>query len=306
MKPFLFVILLFAALPARADEIRHRFLALDESRAQLLHVDQADPSKDWTLKLPGRYRDMQLVGRDCVMLSTGDGYREYRLSDRAVVKEVKGFPGVNSARRLKDGRTILGCASQGVTVHELSPDDKPLRKATFKAPTLRLLRLTPQGTVLFGWSNQIIEGSLDGKVVKTLAPKEAPGTFFYQALRKPDGRLLTAAGYNPCLLELDPEGNVLKKLGGKDSPEGKQSHYHFFAGMQVLANGHFVVCNWTGHGATDSSKGVQIVEYDAAGKVVWKWHDPARAGSIHGVIVLDALDAKVLNDDISSILGSVK
>jgi hypothetical protein len=74
----------------------------------------------------------------------------------------------------------------------------------------------------------------------------------------------------------------------------------------VLKNGDIVVCNWTGHGAKDGEKGAQILQFDPSGKVVWKWHDPVRAGSIHGVIIMDDLDPTVLNDDVSSVLGPVK
>ena len=295
-----------AAPSARAAEIRHRMLIGDESRAQLLYVDQQDPSKDWVLKLPARYRDLQLVGGGRVMMNTPDGYREYRLSDRAMIKEVKGYPGAMSARRLPDGRTVLGCAAQGVTVYELAADDKLLRKANFKAGSLRLLRLTPQNTFLFGCNQQVFEGDWSGKPPKTLALKEKEGAWIYQALRKPDGHLLVSAGYNPCVLELDPEGHVLKKFGGKDGAGAKELGYHFFAGFQVLANGNLVVSNWSGHGAGDSSKGVQLIEYTPAEQIVWKWHDASRAGSIHGIIVLDDLDASVLNDDVSGVLGPVK
>jgi hypothetical protein len=74
----------------------------------------------------------------------------------------------------------------------------------------------------------------------------------------------------------------------------------------MLKNGHIVQANWTGHGSKDSAKGVQIVEFDAEGKIVWQWHDAEMAGTIHGLIVLDDLDPKVLNDDGSSVLGPAK
>jgi hypothetical protein len=80
----------------------------------------------------------------------------------------------------------------------------------------------------------------------------------------------------------------------------------FFAGFQVLKNGHLVVSNWTGHGANDSVKGHQVLEFDADGRLLWSWHDPALAGSIHGVIVLDDLDPSRLHDDICGMLGPVK
>ena len=102
----------------QAAEIRHRFLAVDESRGQLHYVDQTDSSKDWTFKLPVKHRDLQLVGGNRLLLSTPEGYREYDLTDRRMVKEVKGCPGGMSARRLPDGKTVLACNAQGVTIYD--------------------------------------------------------------------------------------------------------------------------------------------------------------------------------------------
>ena len=305
MQKIVFLVTLLAALPSlAAEEIRHRFLAVDESRNQLVFVDQTDPAKSWTIKLPAKHRDVQLVGKNRVMLNSPEGYHEYNLADQKMVKEVKGFPGTQAARRLGDGRTVLACNFQGVTMIELGADDKPVRKATFKASQTRLMRLTPQDTFLFGCGKEIFEGDWSGKTVRTIALKQ--GEWVYQALRKSDGHLLAAGGYNPHVLELDPEGNVLRTLGGKESVEGKELHYHFFAGMHVLTNGNIVVCNWTGHGPKDSEKGVQLVEFNPAGQVVWKWHDPTCAGSLDGIIVLDNLDTAVLNDDVTGVLGPVK
>ena len=92
-------------------------------------------------------------------------------------------------------------------------------------------------------------------------------------------------------------------MGGKGSPDAKTLGLHFFGAFQALKSGNIAVVNWTGHGRDDGAKGVQILEYDAAGKIVWKWHDPVRAGSVNGVLILDDLDPAVLNDDVSSVLG---
>ena len=299
------VLLLTAILMAApGGEIRHRFLAVDESRHQLVHVDQANPAKNWTIVLPAKRRDVQLIGGGRVMLGGADGYREYRLSDQKLLKEVIGYPGAAAARRQPDGRTILACNGKGVTVYDLAPDDKPLRTANFKLPSTRLVRMTPQGTFLLGALNQVIEGDFQSNTLKSFTlPK---GSWAYQVLRRPDGHLLVAGGYLACFYELDAQGKILKTLGGKDTPEGKSLGLHFFAGFQVLGNGNLVVSNWTGHGANDSQKGVQLLEYAPDGKVVWKWHDPQLAGSIDGVIVLDDLDPSLLQDDVSGTLGPVR
>jgi len=69
---------------------------------------------------------------------------------------------------------------------------------------------------------------------------------------------------------------------------------------------NIVVCNWTGHKPGDSVKAPQLLEFDSSGDIVWHWHDPERAGTLHGVIIIDDLDAKFLHDDISSVLGPVR
>jgi len=118
--------------------------------------------------------------------------------------------------------------------------------------------------------------------------------------------MLVSTGYGLGIVELDTDGKVLQTMGGKQAPEARELGYFFFAGFQMLKNGHIVVSNWSGYGAHDSVKGHQLIEFDAAGKVVWTWHDAVRAGCVHGSIILDDLDTNVLNDDTSSMLGPVK
>ncbi|MBM4078185.1 MAG: hypothetical protein FJ272_08450 [Planctomycetes bacterium] len=292
--------------PAQAeDAIKHRFLAVDESRSKLHYVDQFDPAKDWTMQLPGHYRDIQLVGGNRVLLSTGNGYREYDLGTREMVKEVADarFNGTFAARRIANGHTVI-CCERGKKLVELDAEDKVLREAAF--PTFdhtRLARLTSAGTVLMGSvANKAAEVSLDGKVLRELEVPDA--AYVYQAVRMPSGNLLVATGYKCTLEEYDGSGQCVWKAGGKPAPQGL--FYFFFAGMQVLKNGDIVVSNWTGHGADDSRKGVQLIQFNRQGQVVWKWHAPERAGTLHGVIVLDDLDTNVLNDDGDGVLGPVK
>jgi hypothetical protein len=299
--------LLLAALflTAPEGEIRHRFLAVDESRQQLIYVDQYDTTKNWRIVSPVKRRDIQLIGQGRVLWGGADGYCEYRLSDQRLMRELTGYPGVAAARRQADGRTILACNEKAqVSVYELNAENRLLRKATFPVPSTRLLRMTPQGTFLFGAVNQIVEGDFQGRMLHTITL--AKGSWAYQILRRGDGHLLLAAGYQPCLLELDPAGNIVHSIGGKDAPEGKTLGLHFFAGFQILANGNRVVSNWTGHGPQDSQKGVQLLEYSPQGKRVWQWHDPQFAGSLDAVIVLDGLDLTQLHDDVTTVLGPVK
>jgi hypothetical protein len=293
-----------------AEPIRHRFLAADESRSQLIYVDQFDPSKDWTLKTPEKHRDMQLIGGGKLLVNTDSGYREYDLQTHKETKHVKLdlLRGSNSVQRLADGRTIVGCnQDNGITFHVLDAADQPVTTCAFpQINSLRLFRLSPRGTLLFGAmdgnDSKAIEANLQGQILRSVTLPEARHN--YQVLERPDKNLLMANGYGAAIEEVDANNKVVRKLGGKPGPPGLLMY--FFAGMQVFKNGNIVVSNWTGHGPQDSTKAPQLLEFDPAGKIIWQWHDAQRAGSIHGVIVLDNLDPNVLNTDSSSVLGPAK
>lgn len=315
MKQNLLIVLVLAiALTANAAEtnapvspLRHRFLAEDESRAQLLLVDTKDPAQNSSIKFPERYRDVQLIGRHRVLLNTGQGFREYDLKTRELVREVKDarFAGCTTARRLPDGRTILGANQKtSVTFFELSATDQVQRTAQFPTlNTLRLVRLTPRGTMLLGvCGNKAVEVDWAGKILRTVTLAEA--RHIYQVLEKPDGHWLISTGYGFSIVEVDRDGQVVRRWGGAPAPAGLW--LHFFSGFQVLGNGNLVVCNWTGHGVDDSAKAPQLLEYSATGQLIGQWHDAKLAGSLHGVIVLDDLDLNLLNDDTGSVLGPSK
>ncbi len=295
-----------AARAAEPAAIKHRFLAIDESRGQTLLVDENDPSKNWAFTTPNKCRDYQLIGNQQLLLNAGDGYLIYNLETRKLVKELHDprFAGAASVRRLANGHTIIGCNQGGITFHELRADDVVVRTAKFPGlNTLRLARVSEKGTLLFGCNTTFFaEADLDGKLLQKI---EIPGAkHVYQVLRKPDEHWLVSTGYGHTFAELDPAGKEVRRFGGSPSPAG--ANFFFFSGFQVLKNGHTVVCNWTGHGRDDSAKGIQLAEFDPEGKMVWSWHDAAAAGTIHGIIILDDLDTAVLNDDISGILGPVK
>lgn len=298
-------LLAFGAAEARA--IEHRFLAIDESRGQLHLVDQRNTNQGWTLKLPERCRDYQLIGNNEILLSSTTGYYVYNLTTRALVKQMheQRYDGASSVRRLADGRTLLGCNQNGITVFELGPDDALLRTAKFpELNTLRLMRLSPTGTLLFGANgNLVIEASLTGKVLARFTLPE-PAKHIYQVLRLPNGHLLAAAGYGHYLAEIDAAGNIVKHIAGSSQPP--ETNPDFWCGYQVLKNHNIVMCNWTGHDPSDSTKAPQIIEFDRTGKLLWSWHDPILAGTLHGVVILDDLDTAVLNDDSSGTLTKAK
>jgi len=273
-----------------AEEIKHRFLALDESRFQILYVDQFDSSKNWTIKVPAGNRDLRLVDGKIVIGLHDGGFAEYDFVTQKLLREVidpKYKAGSVAACRLEDGRTLLASDQSPIQMTLLDADGTELSTALFpNKHTVRCVRLTQRGTVLFGCNdNHVIEGTLDGTVIRDIVIPDAQHVYMVNEL--PNGNLLAATGYGGFFVELDKDGKIVRKVGGKPGPEGVG--INFFASIQVLKNGNIVVANWTGHGANDSEKGIQILEYDSAGNIVWRWHNPENAGSIHNVVVLEAL-----------------
>ena len=293
-----------------------RVLLSDEGNRRVLLVDlQNSSTAVWSRQLSDltKYgdsmRDIQLVGGDRVAVSVAKGYVELDLKTGEIKKEVVSFDGVESLRRLPSGNTILGAnANGGVTLQELDSQDAPVaaHKVTFtNYSQLRLFRRTPQGTFLIGVGAKLAEVNWDKQSLWEMSIPS--GDWVFQGLRLPDNTIAVTSGYGSAILVIDPTAKkVLTTIGGKTQPDATTIVPNFYGGFQILANGHFVVTNWEGHGAGNGGKGLQLLEYDASGALVWKWkQDPNLVSSLHGVIVLDGLDTTKLHDDVNGVLAPV-
>ena len=294
-----------------------RVLLSDEGNRRILLVDLENPNAAvWIRQLndPAKHgdsmRDIQLVGGDRVAVSVAKGYVELDLETGEIKKEVSNFDGVESIRRLPNGNTVLGANSNGgVTLQELDNQDVPVaaHKVTFTnyGQQLRLFRRTAQDTFLIAVGAKLAEVNWDKQ---TLWEMSIPnGDWVFQGLRLPDGTIAVTSGYGAAILVIDPTAKkVLTTIGGKGQPDAATIVPNFYAGFQVLPNGHFVVTNWEGHGGGNGARGLQLLEYDPSGFLVWKWkQDPNLVSSLHGVIVLDGLDTTKLHDDLDGVLAPV-
>ncbi|MEO5913766.1 MAG: hypothetical protein ABIS50_06005 [Luteolibacter sp.] len=279
--------------------IQHRFLAIDEGLAHLLHIDEADPSQDWIVSIGHpQSRDMQLIGNGRVLVGHHHGWSEFEIATGRVLAEFAGYEGVTAVRRQPDGHTIVAgvdiAGVTGVVILELDETNTEIQRAIYPGDYVRLIRQTGQGTFLMSCNDRIREGDREGNYLR-----EFPVEGFYHAwksLRLPNGNLLISAGYGAFMVELDPAGGIIRKFGGKDHvPEAVNPF--FYAMFQLLPNNHIVLANWQGHGEGFGESGVQLLEFDVAGKIVWQWSDASRISSLQGVLVLDGLDLGLLHDE---------
>ena len=298
MLRFLLLAVLVSALPVAAaagSTIKHRFIAADESRHQLHYVDQFDPSKDWTIPLKGN-RDIRLISKDHFLASVPGGYREYEVHSGKMLKEVivreaarrKNGKKDNrwSVVRKKDGHTFIGSTA---SIIELDERDKEIREIKPSGgEAFRIMRMTPKDHFLFAAGPTMVkEVDQNGKQVKAFdLAGVVPGCKKpYFAFRMYNGHTLISGGLGAAVIEVDAEWKPVRIIEGKKALPGMALVY--FAEVVILPNGNMVIAHWTGHGANDSKKAPQLVELDKDGKLIWQWHDPKRAGSIHGIIVVE-------------------
>ena len=146
------------------------------------------------------------------------------------------------------------------------------------------MSLASDGSFLFGSVNKIIKANWEEEIKEFTIPNEKCWAYEVEELK--NGNYRISCGYTPTLEEWSANGKYVRIIAGGNE-NSKDLQYYFFGSAQMLSNNHWVVSNWTGHEENDSEKGVQLIEFDQNGKVVWTWHDPKRSGSVNGVIVLE-------------------
>lgn len=283
------------------------FLLRDEGLSQLSYVNTAHPKESWHVKVPVG-RDLQLVGHGLVMVGTDNGFEEYDIVTGKKVLAVNNFPGTIASRMLRNGNMLLiekdWKESKGISLVEIDSAQHVIKAINFPDYTYaRLVRETVNGTFLITSNTTVFEGDATGKILwhATISGRENPHA--WQAVRLADGSTLTSSGYAANLQLFNPDGTFLRAISGPTDV-----HPNFYAGFQILNDRNIVVANWQGHGESNGSKGIQLLEYSPAGKLIWSWQQDASAfSSIQGVIVLDGLDlARVHIENEKGILAPVQ
>ena len=319
LRPTLALFFTLAAI-ARAAEIEHDFIAIDEGLTQLLHINESDPAKNWIVKVapalppgltrPAKWnaapRDMQLIGGGRVLISHDAGFTEFDIATGKVLKEIASYKGIATARRLPNGHTLIAGVdldgSKGVIVLEIDDANTVRNKTIFPGDYVRLIRETRQGTWLIMNNTMIREGDRSGKLLHEWTVDGFKHA--WKAVRLPNGHLLAAAGYGAFMTELDENGAVLRKFFSKET-EPAEVNVNFCAMFQLLPNGNIVLANWQGHGAGHGVSGKQLVELDPTGKIVWTWSEAKIISSLQGVLVLDGLDLTKLHDERDGVMAPI-
>ena len=303
-----------------AAEIRHDFIAIDEGLAQLLRVNESDPSKNWIVKIAPAApagverspewnvaaRDMQLVGGNRILVSHDAGYTEFDIATGKICAEIATYQGVATARRLPSGHTLIAGVgldgSRGVVVLEIDETNTIHHKTVFPGDYIRLIRETAQGTWLMMNNTMIREGARSGRILHEWS---VPGfKHGWKAVRLANGHILSSAGYGAFLVELDADGRELRRFAEREKMPAA-INANFYAMFQLLPNGHVVIDNWQAHGPGHGESGIQLFELDPNSNIVWQWSDARIISSLQGVLVLDGLDPSFLHDERTGVMAPV-
>ena len=227
----------------------------------------------WQMRAGGACYDVWQLPNGNVLFTFKKGAKVVT-PDRKVVWQYLGPQGseIHSCSPIGDGRYLVGEASTTPKLLEVDGDGKIVKSIAVQTKTKRVhgqfrqVRKTPQGTYLVAQTGErkVCEYDGEGKVIRSI---EVPGNPFI-ALRLPDGNTLIACGDGHKLIEVDAQGKVVWSLSENDLPGNP---LRFIAGVQRLANGNTIVCNWGGHGHV--RKQPQIFEVTRDKRVVWQFDD---------------------------------
>jgi len=273
---------------------KRRMLLRDEGDPHVHLEDLGDPTKNWSVPGGGAWsRSMQLVGNNQVLFGTDNGYNIVDLTDGHTIKTVTGYNSM-AAYRMCNGDTML--TRPGTTLTFLDANDKVKSNISYPGyGYVRLARPTRNGTFLVPSDTKLFEGDANGKVLWVTTG--AGWQHVWEALLMADGNTLLCTAFGSSCDVVDKTTHmVTKRYGGKNMPNAAMYNPNFFSEYQILWNGNIITANWQGHGPGHGNVGIQVIEFDPQGNVVWSWkQDGARYSSIQGVQVLDGMDPKYLH-----------
>jgi len=273
-----------ATATAATGSVAHEIMVADSGLGKILKFS-AEGKCVWEYAAPNTY-DVQVLSNGNILFPYSDkknkvaGAKEVTPAKK-VVWEYKTTGEVFACQRLADGNTMVAECTNGLLV-EVDPKGKVVKKIKVTSTkkghsTMRIARKTPAGTYVVGHVGDGVMREYDGsgKVIREI---DAPGPA-YAALRLENGNTLISG--KDDVIEVNAKGKTVWHLKAADIPAMGPK---WMTGIERLANGNTVICNWLGH--HQEGKGVPIFEVTPDKKVVWKFTDTTATKWVSGVQIL--------------------
>lgn len=280
-----------------ADPVQHILVLGDESRGFVHYLDQTNTNNNFSVKANRPVWDMKRVAENKYRYVHGNSFTVIDLKERKDVDTFsdKKLSGLTTVCDLPDGGFLAGTnqkvgepVKDAVVVYRYAADRTLKARSIYESlRNIRMMTVLKSGEVLLSHNDGIArcalapEGSEKGATIQ--AYKLPRGRNAYKAIPRKDGGYWVGGGYAEALYAYSEDGQILKTYQAQQTDGLKN---HFYGGLVEQANGNVMIANWTGHGANDSKKGWQVIEFDTEGKVVWHLHDPIAYGSISGIDII--------------------
>lgn len=277
-----------------------RLVLADESRAKVHYYDSEAPSACFSIPVEKPVWDLKRVSDDRYRIVCRKGFMVVDLPRRKVVETFRhpALDEVTAICDLPNGGFVASVnpregelKGKAILVLRFSKNRQLVSTHTFRGIFYaRSMTRLPNGELLLAQEHGFTRGRLpdgegDGVILQNFKQPAGRNLFEVEPARDGNG-YWAGTGYGAQLVRFANDGSVIS-VWQAPAADGLKSV--FYAQPQELSNGHVYVANWTGHGAQDSRKGWQVIEFDETGKVVWTLHDPETYGSVSGVIVLEGL-----------------
>jgi hypothetical protein len=288
------------------DEGDPHLVMIDLSKTPILQWKSVALNDAWA-------RAGQLIGNNQILGGRINGYEVYDYNTGATLKSVTGFSNSQSAYRTVTGETML--TRSGTVLTFLDKTDHMSHQISYPGyGYVRVARPTRNGTYLIPADTTVFEGDAKGNILwKLTNGADGWGHIWEPLLLGPpvgggkwnDGDTLLCTAFGSSCDVIDKTTHkVTFRFGSKTMANwGPTSTAtvamvkpNFFSEFEILPNGNIFTANWQGHGGGNGGSGLQVLEFDPKGNLVWFWkQDPTIFSSIQGVQVMDGKNPMYLH-----------
>ena len=196
---------------------------------------------------------------------------------------------MQTARILNNGNFLLAWCGTPSVIMEVAPDGAIVRKTEYETGIenphnqFRQVNVNSKGNYLIPVfaTSEVREVSPEGLEVNIVKVEGVP----FAVLALESGNHLVSCGDSHSLVEVNLESGEIANRIGEHDIEGVS--LFFVAQVTPSCNGGYYVCNWQGHAPEGTeSNNPQLVEVDAAGKVIWSLNDNHQFGMISTIAVI--------------------
>jgi hypothetical protein len=272
--------------PAVATSTGHAFACTDYVQSKVFIISK-EGKIEWEYPAQNA-NDISVLPNGNLLFNTGRGAREVTRA-KEIVFDYQSKSEIYTCQRLPDGNTFVGECNSGRLII-LNPKGEIVREVRLLPEGkdgghayMRCARVLDNGHFLVAhFADKVVkEYDATGKVLREIPATGGP----HSVIRLPNGNTVISCGDAPGgsrVFEVDPQGLTVWQVQG-DEVAGHS--LKFPTGIQRLANGNTLICNWLGHG--QFGKSPHLVEVTPDKRAVWSFANHKAVRTISNAVLLD-------------------